>query len=78
MVRVRNLRPNLLDSADCQFFIVFADAPHLDGQYTVWGIVIDGMQFVDKINKVSKAGNGIIDDPDKIVQLQVATEASKN
>lgn len=66
------------DSADSQFFIMFADAPHLDGQYTVWGKVIDGMQFVDQINKVSNAGNGIIDDPDKIVQLQVATDASKN
>ena len=69
----RSLRP---DSADSQFFIVFERAAHLDRQYTVWGRVTDGMQFVDGINKVSQAGDGIIDDPDKILRLQVAADAA--
>ena len=71
----RSLRP---DSADSQFFIVFERAAHLDRQYTVWGRVTDGMQFVDGINKVSQAGDGIIDDPDKILRLQVAADAAED
>ncbi len=39
------------NSADSQFFICFDDTPHLDGQYTVWGEVIEGMEFVDSIKK---------------------------
>src|ERR1700752_2115153 len=39
------------DSADSQFFICFAPAPHLNNQYTVWGQVIEGMDLVDKIKK---------------------------
>ena len=70
----RSLHP---DSADSQFFIVFERAAHLDRQYTVWGRVTDGMQFVDGINKVSQAGDGIIDDPDKILRLQVAVDAAE-
>ena len=71
----RSLRP---DSADSQFFIVFERAAHLDRQYTVWGRVTDGMQFVDGINKVSQAGDGIIDDPDQILRLQVAADAAED
>jgi len=66
------------DSADSQFFIVFERAAHLDGQYTVWGQVTEGMPFVDSINKVSLAGDGIIDVPDKIIRLQVAEDAIGN
>jgi peptidylprolyl isomerase len=62
------------DSADSQFFIMLAAAPHLDGQYTVWGQVIDGMEHVDEIKKGSKARNGAVDDPDSIISLKVAAD----
>ena len=58
------------DSANSQFFIMFADGGFLDGQYTVWGEVVDGMQFVDKIAKGEPPAN-----PDKIVKMQVAADA---
>ena len=54
MARARD--PN---SADSQFFICFDDAPHLNGQYTVWGQVIDGMEHVDSIKK-GEGANGAI------------------
>lgn len=63
------------DSADSQFFIVFERAQHLDGQYTVWGRVIDGMQFVDSIKMGSDSDNGIVNKPDKIIRLRVAADA---
>ncbi|MEQ9640805.1 MAG: peptidylprolyl isomerase [Alphaproteobacteria bacterium] len=62
------------DSGDSQFFIVFAPASHLDGQYTVWGQVIEGMDHVDAIKK-GAGGNGIVSDPDQIVKMQVAADA---
>ena len=65
------------DSADSQFFIVLKRAAHLDGQYTVWGRVIDGMQFVDGIRKGSEGDNGAVDDPDQIIKLQVAADAAE-
>lgn len=61
------------DSADSQFFICFATASHLDGQYTVWGKVTQGMEFVDKIKKGS-GGGGTVSDPDKIKQMRVAAD----
>ena len=64
------------DSADSQFFICFAPAPFLDGQYTVWGQVTSGMEHVDKIKK-GGGSNGMVTDPDKIVKLQVAADAEK-
>lgn len=63
------------DSADSQFFIVLADSPHLDGQYTYWGKVISGMENVDKIKKGSSFSNGQVKDPDKIISMQVVDEA---
>lgn len=57
------------DSADSQFFIVFQDANFLDGQYTVWGRVTSGMEFVDKIKRGEPPAN-----PDKIVKMQVAAD----
>jgi peptidylprolyl isomerase len=65
------------DSADSQFFICFADATFLDGQYTVWGKVVEGMEFVDQITKGDPAGNGIVPEAqrDTIVKLQVAADA---
>lgn len=64
----RAMDPN---SGDSQFFICFTDAPWLDGQYTVWGVVIDGMDNVDKI----KRGEPVVD-PDNIVSLKVAADAA--
>jgi len=65
------------DSADSQFFICFETADFLDGQYTVWGKVTEGMEFVDQIVKGDEADNGIVpeDQRDVIVKLQVAADA---
>jgi peptidylprolyl isomerase len=68
----RSANPN---SADSQFFIVFADAPHLDGQYTIWGEVTEGMEYVDMIKKGAPWANGSVADPDQIVKMQVAADA---
>jgi peptidylprolyl isomerase len=65
------------DSADSQFFIVFNDSDFLDGQYTVWGQVTQGMEFVDQIKKGDKANNGTVDDPDKIIRLRVAADVKE-
>jgi peptidylprolyl isomerase len=64
------------DSANSQFFIMFGDAGgSLDGQYTVLGEVVSGMEFVDAIKKGDAANNGLVTDPDKIVSLKVAADA---
>ena len=60
------------NSADSQFFICLADAHFLDGQYTAWGRVIEGMEFVDKIKKGDKSRNGSVTNPDKIVKMSLA------
>ena len=65
------------DSADSQFFICFADAGFLDGQYTVWGQVISGMEYVDHIKKGSNADNGTVTNPDKIISLKVLADTQK-
>ncbi|BDQ33243.1 peptidylprolyl isomerase [Pseudodesulfovibrio portus] len=62
------------DSADSQFFICFANAPHLNGQYTVWGEVTSGMEFVDNIKRGEGRG-GMVRNPDKIIRMQVAADA---
>jgi len=62
------------NSANSQFYICFAPAPNLDGQYTIWGQVISGMEYVDKIKKGS-GGNGVVVGPDKIIKMQVAADA---
>ena len=59
------------NSADSQFFICFDDTPHLDGQYTVWGEVIEGMEFVDSIKRGDPIKNGLVDDPDKIIKMWI-------
>ena len=58
------------DSGDSQFFICFGDAQFLNGQYTVWGVVSAGMEFVDNIEKGEPPAN-----PDQIVRMQVAADA---
>ena len=61
----RSTNPN---SANSQFFICIKSAPHLDRQYTVFGKVIEGMQFVDLIKR-GEGSNGEVSDPDKIISL---------
>ncbi|MBC2835835.1 peptidylprolyl isomerase [Paragemmobacter straminiformis] len=65
-------RSNDPDSANSQFFIMFAAAPHLDGQYTVVGHVISGMDVVDAIKKGDEAANGAVVDPDYMAKVTVA------
>ena len=57
------------DSANSQFFICFEPAPHLDRNYTVFGKVIEGMEFVDQIKR-GDGGNGAVSDPDKILSFK--------
>ncbi len=63
------------DSADSQFFIVFARSRFLDGKYTVWGKVVEGMQYVDNITRGDKSRNGGVTDPDRIVRMRMAAHA---
>jgi peptidylprolyl isomerase len=67
----RSSSPN---SANAQFFITFADASHLNGQYTVVGEVVSGMDLIDKIKKGPEAQNGAVADPDRIIRVQVAAD----
>jgi peptidylprolyl isomerase len=67
----RSADPN---SGDSQFFICLAPAEFLDGKYTVWGQVVSGMEFVDKIKKGDRAANGAVANPDKIIKMQVAAD----
>jgi peptidylprolyl isomerase len=62
------------NTANSQFFICFAPAPFLDGQYTIWGRVVSGMEYVDQIKKGS-GSSGSVSDPDRIVRMQVAADA---
>ncbi len=64
------------DSANSQFFIMFADQASLDGQYTVFGEVVSGMEFVDKIKKGPREQNGTVTAPDKMITLRLATDQS--
>ena len=66
-------RSMLPDSADSQFFICFADCPWLNGQYTVWGEVTSGMEYVDMIKKGNGA-NGEVSNPDEIISLSVIAD----
>jgi len=70
MARTQN--PN---SANSQFFIMFAPAPSLDGQYTIWGRVISGMEAVDKIKR-GQGSSGMVPAPaDKLIKAQIAADA---
>lgn len=62
-------------SGDSQFFICFAPAPFLNGQYTVWGRVTSGMEYVDKIRK-GQGASGMVRNPDRIVRMQVAADVA--
>ncbi len=63
------------DSANSQFFIMFDKAPSLDGKYTIVGEVTSGMDVVDRIKKGDTARNGLVENPDKIVKMQMAPAA---
>jgi peptidylprolyl isomerase len=65
------------DSADSQFFICYAPQPGLDGQYTVWGQVVSGMEYVDMLKKGPSEKNGMVTDPDRILRMQVAADAAE-
>jgi peptidylprolyl isomerase len=68
-------RTNDPNSANSQFFIMFAENSGLNGQYTVIGEVVSGMDAVDKIKKGPPAANGAVTDPDKMLKVQVAADA---
>ena len=65
------------NSGDSQFFICFDDARFLDGQYTAWGRVIQGMEFVDMIKKGDARMNGTVSNPDIIVKMRVAADVQE-
>jgi peptidylprolyl isomerase len=60
------------NSANSQFFINYVETPHLNGQYTVWGQVVEGMEHIDAIAQGEPPAN-----PDKIVQMRVASDADQ-
>ena len=66
-------RTQAVNSANSQWFITFDDARFLDRQYTVWGRVVEGMEFVDNI-KLGRGQSGQVSDPDKIVSLKVQSD----
>ena len=69
----RSSNPN---SANSQFFICFKSANFLDGQYTVWGQVVEGMEHVDKIKR-GVPGSGSVSNPDHMKKVSVAADAKK-
>ena len=71
----RSSNPN---SANRHFFICFEDAPFLDNQYTVWGKVLKGMEFVDKIKKGSSGNNGSVKNPDFMVKVRIGKLKEKS
>ena len=69
----RSSNPN---SANSQFFICFKPSSFLDGQYTVWGQVVEGMEHVDKLKR-GVPGSGSVTDPDHMKKVSVAADAKK-
>ncbi|WEX07445.1 peptidylprolyl isomerase [Chelativorans sp. AA-79] len=67
----RSQDPN---SANSQFFIMLAPAPHLNGAYTVVGQVESGMEHVDNIKKGNPAANGVVQDPDRMLSVRIAAD----
>lgn len=68
-------RGDSVDTANSQFFIMFNDGPFLNGQYTVIGEVVSGMDVVDKLKKAPPGSpSGQVTDPDKMVKVQVASD----
>ncbi len=67
----RSQSPN---SANSQFFICFDEASFLNGQYTVFGEVVSGMDLVDKIKKGDRNNNGAVSNPDKMLKVRLASD----
>ena len=61
------------DSANSQFFIMFAPNPGLDGEYTIWGQVVSGMEAVDRIKR-GAGQSGSVTGPDRIQSMRVAAD----
>ena len=64
------------DSANSQFFIMFAPNPGLDGQYTVVGTVESGMELIDQVKKGDPAMNGVVSEPDRMVKVRIAADGN--
>ena len=62
------------NSANSQFFIMFAPAPSLDGDYTIVGKVESGMELVDAIKKGDEAQNGVVSEPDRMIKVRIAAD----
>ena len=63
------------NSANSQFYIMFDEASSLNGQYTVIGEVVEGMEVIDAVKKGSPSDNGTVENPDKIISMKVAADA---
>jgi len=63
------------DSANSQFFIMFAPESQLDGKYTVVGQVESGMEHVDAIKKGDRSANGAVTDPDRMIKVRIDSDA---
>lgn len=71
-------RTNMPDTANAQFFIVLKPSQFLDGQYTAWGQVIDGMELVDNIKKADpRDPSGTVTNPDSIIKMTVVADEAK-
>lgn len=70
----RGTDPN---SASSQFFICLDTSPHLDGQYTVWGEVLTGMDLIDGLKKGDPI-TGLVDNPDKIISMKLVRDTPIN
>lgn len=72
-------RASDINSADSQFFIVTGDYfPHLDGQYTIWGKVLIGMDLIDNLKSSDNEENGLVKDPDRIVKMILVQDLNYN
>jgi cyclophilin family peptidyl-prolyl cis-trans isomerase len=69
-------RTNNPNSANSQFFIMFAPAPSLDGQYTIWGKVVGGMDLVDRIKR-GQGPNGMVREPDRVKSMRSGAAAAE-
>ena len=77
---VSTARAQDVNSADSQFFFMLADSAHLDGQYTAWGKVVDGMDYIDLIPKGPKEANGSVpvDEQGTIVSMRVMADVEES
>lgn len=72
-------RASDIDSADSQFFIVTGEYfQHLDGQYTAWGKVLSGMEYVDNLKSSNNNDNGLVENPDRIIRMKLAQDLNFN